>query len=76
MIIPATVRFLFGALRRVLREVLSRTPREALWIAALHSLLTVLMRIPLTWAFRTAGSATVSEALAQAMCEAMAGALA
>jgi len=39
--------------------------------AALHSLLTVLMRIPLTWAFRTVGSTMMGEALADAMREAM-----
>ena len=57
------VRFPPGVPRRV--------PREVLMTAALHSLLTVLMRIPLTWAFRAAGSAMMDEALADAMCEAM-----
>jgi hypothetical protein len=46
-------------------------PREVLVTAALHSPLTVLMRIPLTWAFRAAGSAMIGEALADAMSEAM-----
>ena len=60
-------RFPFGVPRRM--------PREALVTAALHSLLTVLMRIPLTRAFRAAGSAMMNEALADAMCEAMLRAL-
>ena len=47
-----------------------RVPREVLMTVALHSLLTVLMRIPPTWAFRDAGSAMMDEALANAMCEA------
>ena len=67
MKVSAMVRFLFGVPRRV--------PREVLMTVALHSLLTVLMRIPLTWAFRAVGSATMGEALADAMCEAMRRAL-
>jgi anti-sigma factor RsiW len=67
MLMPATVRSLFGVPRRV--------PREVVMTAAQHSLLTVLMRIPLTWAFRTAGSAMMGAALADAMCEAMPRAL-
>jgi hypothetical protein len=70
---PATGRFLFGVLRRVLREVLSRAPREALVTAALHALMTRLMRVPMDWAFRAAGFAMMGEVLTQAMCEAMAG---
>jgi hypothetical protein len=57
------IRFPFGVPRSV--------PREVLVTAALHSLLTVLMRIPLTWAFRAAGYAMMDEALADAMSEAM-----
>ena len=67
MKVSAMVRFLFGVPRRV--------PREVLMTAALHSLLTVLMRIPPTWAFRTAGSTMMGEALADAMLEAMRRAL-
>ena len=39
--------------------------------AALRSLLTGLMRIPLTLAFCAAGSAMMDEAWTDAMCEAM-----
>jgi hypothetical protein len=44
--------------------------------AALHALMTVLMRILVQWAFRAAGFAMKSEALVGAKCEAMAQALA
>jgi len=72
MTLPAMVRFLSGVLRRGLRRASSQAPREGMVTAALRSLLTVLMRVPLTWAFRTAGSAMMDEALAEAMCEATA----
>jgi hypothetical protein len=48
-----------------------RVPREVLMTAALRSLLTGLMRIPLTLAFCAAGSAMMDEAWTDAMCEAM-----
>jgi len=67
MKVSAMVLFLFCVPRRL--------PREVLMTAALHSLPTVLMRIPLTRAFRTAGSTLMGEALADAMCEAMLRAL-
>jgi hypothetical protein len=67
MMMPAMVRFLFGVLRRVLSRVL----REALVTAALHALATRLMRVLMEWACCIAGSAVMSEALIQAMRQAM-----
>lgn len=63
MKVPATAQSLFGVPRCV--------PREVLMTAALRSLLTGLMRIPLTLAFCAAGSAMMDEAWTDAMCEAM-----
>lgn len=75
MAVLATVRFPSGVLRRGLLRALSRTEREVPAAAALHVLMTMLMRVPMERQFRDAGSAALSEVLTSAICEAMAEAL-
>jgi hypothetical protein len=70
------VLFLFSVLCRGLGRALSRTPREVPAAAALHVLITMLMRVPMERQFRDAGSTALSEVLTSVTCEAMAEALA
>jgi len=50
----------------MLYALVRRAPREVLMTATLHSLRTVLMGVPLAWAFRAAGSAMMDDASAGA----------